>query len=99
MKLDKIKFAQVVAFIVDAMRTGFDDEAIRTLDNMIDIDVQPVELPGKANPADLGMLMKAIHEGRKIEAIKAYRNMTGCGLKEAKDAVEKDWPDYYKSNI
>jgi ribosomal protein L7/L12 len=27
-------------------------------------------------------------EGKKIEAIKLYREMTGLGLKEAKDAVE-----------
>jgi len=27
-------------------------------------------------------------EGRKIEAIKAYREATGAGLKDAKDAVE-----------
>jgi ribosomal protein L7/L12 len=26
--------------------------------------------------------------GKKIEAIKRYREKTGCGLKEAKDAVE-----------
>lgn len=36
-------------------------------------------------------LMRAIHAGEKISAIKAYRSLTGYGLKEAKDAVEKDW--------
>lgn len=29
-----------------------------------------------------------LREGRKITAIKTLRNMTGCGLKAAKDAVE-----------
>jgi ribosomal protein L7/L12 len=29
-----------------------------------------------------------VDEGKKIEAIKLYREMTGVGLKEAKDAVE-----------
>lgn len=29
-----------------------------------------------------------IAEGRKIHAIKLYRDVTGCGLKEAKDAIE-----------
>jgi ribosomal protein L7/L12 len=28
---------------------------------------------------------------QKIEAIKAYRNLTGAGLKESKDAVERYW--------
>jgi ribosomal protein L7/L12 len=31
----------------------------------------------------------AAHPAQKIEAIKAYREETGAGLKEAKDAVEK----------
>jgi hypothetical protein len=30
----------------------------------------------------------AIREGKKITAIKIYRQTTGCGLKEAKDYVE-----------
>jgi ribosomal protein L7/L12 len=29
-----------------------------------------------------------LQQGNKIEAIKVYRQATGCGLKEAKDAVE-----------
>lgn len=32
---------------------------------------------------------EAILGGRKIEAIKIYREATGVGLKEAKDAVEE----------
>ncbi|MEU1544991.1 ribosomal protein L7/L12 [Nocardia sp. NPDC005745] len=31
-------------------------------------------------------------QGRKIHAIKRYRELTGCGLKEAKDAVESRLP-------
>lgn len=30
-------------------------------------------------------------EGQKIEAIKQYRTLTGAGLRESKDAVEKYW--------
>ncbi|MCX3061312.1 ribosomal protein L7/L12 [Streptomyces beihaiensis] len=30
-----------------------------------------------------------VREGKQIAAIKAYREMTGAGLKEAKDAVER----------
>lgn len=33
-------------------------------------------------------LMRALQQGRKIEAIKAIRILTGLGLKEAKDLVE-----------
>lgn len=31
-------------------------------------------------------------DGKKIHAIKRYREMTGSGLKEAKDAVERRFP-------
>ena len=34
-------------------------------------------------------LSACVFQGRKIEAIKLYREMTGLGLKEAKDAVEE----------
>lgn len=33
--------------------------------------------------------LDALAQGQKIQAIKIYREMTGSGLKEAKDAVEK----------
>ncbi len=32
--------------------------------------------------------IQALLDGRKIQAIKLYRERTGAGLKEAKDAVE-----------
>jgi hypothetical protein len=37
----------------------------------------------------IATLSACIFQGRKIEAIKLYRGMTGLGLKEAKDAVEE----------
>jgi len=33
-------------------------------------------------------LLRLLHEGQKIEAIKRYREWSGAGLKDAKDAVE-----------
>ena len=44
---------------------------------------------GKAggNPAD-AHITAALRDGRKIEAIKFYREAYGTGLKDAKDAVE-----------
>lgn len=90
MKLDKIKFASLLNMI-GRFGVTLDRDDIADLDNLIDIDVQPIEIPGKANPADLDMLMNAIHEGEKIEAIKAYCTLTHTVLKEAKDAVEKYW--------
>jgi ribosomal protein L7/L12 len=42
-------------------------------------------MPNKDVPPEVIGLLQA---GRKIEAIKVYRDATGAGLKEAKDAVE-----------
>ncbi len=39
-------------------------------------------------PADRQRVLAALRAGRKIEAIQIYREATGLGLKEAKDAVE-----------
>lgn len=64
--------------------------------------VVPAELRAASTPAgqlDRGDLLKKagrmgevarlVQAGNKIEAIKLYRQLTGLGLKEAKDAVEK----------
>ncbi len=37
----------------------------------------------------LAEVARLAREGNKIEAIRLYREITGCGLKEAKDAVEQ----------
>ncbi|MFJ8585743.1 ribosomal protein L7/L12 [Streptomyces sp. NPDC093595] len=36
----------------------------------------------------LGRVGELLRQGQRIEAIKAYREITGAGLKEAKDAVD-----------
>ncbi len=49
------------------------------------------ELPGAldaAQQADVDPLMDLVRSGKKIEAIKIYRQRMGVGLKEAKDAIE-----------
>jgi hypothetical protein len=52
-----------------------------------------MELPDDKRPA----IMDAIYGGasRKIEAIKLVREATGCGLKEAKEFVEKLGDELY----
>lgn len=52
--------------------------------------VQPPPLAGPPPSQILasGPVADLLREGRKIEAIKRYREQTGVGLKEAKDAVE-----------
>lgn len=48
--------------------------------------VQQVPPPAPADVTD--QIATLLHQRRKIEAIKLYRDATGAGLKEAKDAVE-----------
>jgi large subunit ribosomal protein L7/L12 len=49
-------------------------------DNVDSTDTQPQSLDGR--------VLALVSDGRKIEAIKLYRDLTGAGLKEAKEAVE-----------
>ena len=44
--------------------------------------------PG-SDPVMSPQIQEAIRRGNKIEAIKIYRELTGVGLAEAKEAVEK----------
>jgi len=48
-------------------------------------------LPGQPRPADPRLppaFFDALQKGKKINAIKIYREATGVGLKEAKDYVD-----------
>jgi ribosomal protein L7/L12 len=42
-----------------------------------------------ADPVMSPQIQEALRRGNKIEAIKIYRELTGVGLAEAKEAVEK----------
>ena len=42
-----------------------------------------------ANPINSPQIQAALRSGNKIEAIKLYRELTGVGLAEAKDAIDK----------
>ncbi|MCA9756336.1 MAG: ribosomal protein L7/L12 [Candidatus Eisenbacteria bacterium] len=45
--------------------------------------------PPSPPPADVeARVRELLAQKKKIEAIKLYREATGCGLKEAKEAVE-----------
>ena len=42
-------------------------------------------------------IKNALREGHKIQAIKIYKEATGLGLKESKDAVDALCPKYLKN--
>ena len=45
--------------------------------------------PDSVTATDDPRLVELVQTGRQIEAIKLYREMTGVGLAEAKDAVDR----------
>ncbi len=47
-----------------------------------------VGISGSSNPQWLESVRQLVQSGQKIEAIKIFRQHTGMGLKESKDAVE-----------
>lgn len=65
-------------------------EALARIERKLDLVMQHLEIRDYAPPAPdpLAQVRDLARRGRKIEAIKAYRELTGVGLKEAKDAVE-----------
>ena len=93
MKLDKLKFAQLVSWISHNTGSVLANDEIVDLDNLIDVDVPEVQNNYPA-AADINTLIALMYQGtQKIEAIKLHRKLTGYGLKESKDEVEKYWPN------
>lgn len=93
MKLDKIKFASLIGFISYRYHLTITPDDIREMDAIIEVEI-PEASRVITNLNDVNDLLKYMAGGTyKIEAIKAYRNLTGVGLKESKDAVERYWVD------
>lgn len=63
-------------------------EAKDAIERMVN-GAAPPPLPVRAAPVNLdAAIQNAVRAGKKIEAIKLYREKTGLGLKEAKDAID-----------
>jgi hypothetical protein len=90
MKLDKYKFANLIAMI-SGWGCTLDPYRIQDIDDAITIDMPE---PANYYPdiSDINKLMQLMAAGnQKIDAIKLHRKLTGYGLKESKDMVEKYW--------
>jgi hypothetical protein len=62
---------------------------LRSIDQKLDLILTQLGIdPNEGLDAQLKELA---HSGRKIEAIKLYRQQTGVGLKEAKDHIESHY--------
>lgn len=92
MKLDKITFGRVVAHCVsNGMSVG--EYEVERLDQLIDIPVvEPVAEHVYPKNENVEALLKHMAAGtNKIDAIREHRAITGMGLKDSKDAVERYW--------
>ena len=92
--MNKLQFVKLIAYVAYLVAkgddfVGYNIEHIETLTNVVSETKQNPETRVDAKLID--ELMKAILDQRKIDAIRAHRALTGFGLKESKDAVEKYW--------
>ena len=76
----------VLVFLSLFARGGRGDARLRPIERKLDLilakfEIDPYEGIDKR-------LIDLVRSGEKLEAIKLYREETGCGLKEAKDYVE-----------
>jgi len=93
MKMDKIRFAQLVNFLSRHGMYELSLTEMQELDDIVQIDI-PAPVNNYPDADDINRLMALMTEGtQKIEAIKLHRKLSGCGLKESKDMVEKYWPN------
>lgn len=53
-----------------------------------DIQIEACSVPGSLEDKAWKVARPFVANGQKIQGIKAWREVTGAGLKEAKDAVE-----------
>jgi|Laugrespbdmm15dd_1035085.scaffolds.fasta_scaffold09789_6 ribosomal protein L7/L12 len=99
MKLDKIRFAWLVSYLTEVLNSGnrLTQLTVESLDEIIDVDV-PEQAPELIYPKNeqVEALMKHMAEGiSKLDAIRYHRDITGMGLKDSKDAVERYWENKF----
>lgn len=89
MKLDKIKFARLIGMVTSFAGRTLDSDEIEAFDYVCDVDV-PVLPASRVPEKDVNELLMQINSPDGfIPAIKAYRVLTGVGLREAKEAIER----------
>ncbi|MFI1763566.1 ribosomal protein L7/L12 [Streptomyces sp. NPDC020800] len=63
------------------------DERLARVERKLDLIIQHMDLREELPRMD--EVNALVREGKKIQAIKVYREATGAGLREAKEAVER----------
>jgi len=92
--MNNVKFAQLISYLSGCTGTIFSSEQIEAIEgsikNMDDAKFQPATHDQIVIAAgnQVKEMLYAMHQNKKIEAIKACRMLTGFNLKDAKDAIE-----------
>lgn len=63
------------------------DQRVRQVERKLDLMLDQFGL--REEDTRMDKVAALVRDGKKIEAIKLYRDITGEGLKESKDAVER----------
>ena len=79
----------VIAVLGSAVERKIDKLNRRTAQLTRKVDLILVHLGIEEPQPELAPVRALIVEGKKLHAIKAYREITGADLKEAKEAVER----------
>lgn len=95
--MNTIKFAQLVSNITRQHAISFTEDELQDMLDTIEAGIKSTEVVVSkpthdqivaAAGAEVKLMLESMRTGKKIEAIKACRMLTGYGLKEAKDAIE-----------
>ena len=96
--MDKIKFAQLVAniarqhaisFTTDELTDMYDTIEAGTKQQEVKYELPTHEQIVKTAGQEVTLMLEAMSQNKLIDAIKSYRMLTGLGLKEAKDMIER----------
>jgi ribosomal protein L7/L12 len=68
-------------------KLGRTDRRIARVERKLDLIIDHLGL--QPDDPELSQVTAFLRDGKKIQAIKAYREATGAGLAEAKEAVER----------
>ncbi|MER5940850.1 ribosomal protein L7/L12 [Streptomyces sp. NPDC001928] len=63
------------------------DKRVARVERKLDLVIDHLGL--RENEPRMDEVLALLRDDKKIQAIKVYREITGAGLKEAKDAVER----------
>ncbi|MEV5592771.1 hypothetical protein [Streptomyces sp. NPDC052496] len=77
----------VLASTMDARHKTL-ERRLRRMDRKLDLIMEHLGIE-ETGPEGMAEIDALLHKGKKIEAIKRYRELTGADLVEAKEAVER----------